>query len=161
MHDRSCQPIWDASAARLSCTRLADFLPPWQQIGWNDFVAQRGPGCGSKCVTSKPLQSKEIQNSWTATIKICNRKRSFLSIMITKDILHKKTKMQLPNDFLFILAAHDGCECCGTLTTFLIIMQLPSRTLCDLTNYLVHYMRHFCRNIGVPLFSMFSIVKGM
>ena len=31
LHGRSCHPVWDvsASASGLSCTRLADFLPPW------------------------------------------------------------------------------------------------------------------------------------
>ena len=30
-------------AAGLSCPRLAGFLPPWQEIGW-DAVVQPGPG---------------------------------------------------------------------------------------------------------------------
>ena len=30
LHGISCHPIWDTSASGLSCTRLADFLPPWQ-----------------------------------------------------------------------------------------------------------------------------------
>ena len=30
LHRSSCHPIWDVSASGLSCTRLADFLPPWQ-----------------------------------------------------------------------------------------------------------------------------------
>ena len=31
LHSTSCHPIWDGSASGLSCTRLADFLPPWLQ----------------------------------------------------------------------------------------------------------------------------------
>ena len=30
LHSRSCHIIWDVSASGLSCTRLADCLPPWQ-----------------------------------------------------------------------------------------------------------------------------------
>ena len=35
--------IWEVSASGLSGSRLLDFLPPWQYIGW-DVVVQPGPG---------------------------------------------------------------------------------------------------------------------
>ena len=44
LHGRSCRPIWDVSAFGLSYTRVANFLPPWQWIGW-DIVVQPGPAC--------------------------------------------------------------------------------------------------------------------
>ena len=51
---RSCHPVWDASSVSgLSCTMLADFLPPL--LGSNSagrLPCKAGPGCRADCFPS-------------------------------------------------------------------------------------------------------------
>ena len=54
LHGRSCHPIWDVSASGLSCTRLANFLPPGQYIGW-DVVLRFCPGFKSAMIAQQKM----------------------------------------------------------------------------------------------------------
>ena len=51
LHSRSCHPIWDVTSSGMRCTRLADFLPHWQQFGW-DAVVRPGLGLGGSPTAS-------------------------------------------------------------------------------------------------------------
>ena len=42
LHGIGFHPVWNVCASGLSCTRLTDFLPSCQSIGW-DVVVHPGP----------------------------------------------------------------------------------------------------------------------
>ena len=55
LHGTSCHPVWDVSASGgLSCTRLADFLPPWQynRLGRCRATRPRAPTKGGTSISA-------------------------------------------------------------------------------------------------------------
>ena len=86
-HSTSRHPIWDVTASGLSCTRLADFLPSWQQIGWVIVVQP----CPVWQVTTLPSSGKyslqpaygEATSMWVWTSRGCGLFGAGSSISIT------------------------------------------------------------------------------